>query len=47
MKLLKNWLKKFKESKWAKSPRAYFDEEFEITDFDHTPFIDENLKVGH
>lgn len=45
MKLLKYWVQNIK-SKWAKSSHSFLEDEFEITDFDHTPFIDEALIRG-
>jgi len=45
MKLMKKWIQNIK-SKWITPNNTHLDEDFEITEFDHTPFIDEALKVS-
>ena len=43
MNLLKVWLENLQKS-WAKPSNIYIEEEFEILEFDHIPFIDETFK---
>lgn len=43
MKALKNWVLHFK-NKWRKHKTYLIEEEYEILDFDHTPYIDEMFK---
>ena len=43
MNLLKVWLENLQRSS-AKPSKIYLEEEFEILEFDHVPFIDETFK---
>ena len=43
MTLLKVWLENLQVI-WFKPSKIYVEEEFEILEFDHSPFIDETFK---
>ena len=46
MNLLKVWLENLRKG-LTSSSEIYLEEEFEILEFDHIPFIDETLKNHH
>jgi len=43
--MLKKWIQNIK-NRWTNLYDPDLDEDFEITEFDHIPFIDETLRVS-